>query len=98
MNKEQILKHFGGFIFQRNERSDGSQLVFKFENGFGASLIDDVGYGNEIGVLWFDEEGKSHMVYDSCVKIDENLGAALNLNDEKILMILEQIKNIKKEV
>ena len=38
-----------------NERSGGVQMLFRFPNGYGASLINHTGsYGNEIAVIEWD--------------------------------------------
>jgi len=49
----------------------GIQYLFRFENGYGASLVNHSGsYGNEIAVIRWDENGEFDIVYDTPVTSD----------------------------
>ena len=88
-NKEMILESFGSnFLEENNERG---QMIFKFENGYGVSLINHRGsYGNEIAVLKFEENGMWDINYNTPITNDV-LG---HLDDSEILETLQQVKNL----
>lgn len=69
---------------------------FKFENGYGASVIKHFGsYGFEkdlfeLAVLYFDEDGNSHLSYNTPIT-DDVIGW---LNNDEVLELLDKIKNL----
>lgn len=75
---------------------NGVQYLFKFKNGYGASVIkDDYSYGNECD-LWelaliFWDGGKYHLSYHEIVGNDV-LGY---LTDEKVNRVLKAIRDGK---
>ena len=67
---------------------DGTQLLFRFDNGYGASLINHSGsYGNEIAVI--EWAGANYdLVYDTPIT-DDVLGW---LSPDEIETVLDAIK------
>lgn len=48
-----------------------TQAIFKFDNGYGASVVTSKGtYGVELAVLVFDESGSPHLTYDTPITGD----------------------------
>ena len=74
---------------------DGYHWVFKFPNGYGASVIKHSGsYGNEndlfeLGVIMYDENGEWELCYTTTITNDV-IGY---LNNDEVLELLEKIKN-----
>lgn len=75
--------------------NNGVQKVYKFENGYGASVVrHDYSYGGRVGkweiaVLEF-EGGDWNLTYDTPITNDV-LG---HLSDEEVETTLEEIKNL----
>lgn len=75
---------------------DGIQYVFRFDNGYGASIIKHLfsyGYGDdlwELAVLKFDGDETSHICYDTELT-DDVIGC---LSDEEVCSYLEKIKEL----
>ena len=48
------------------------QIVFRFENGYGASVIPDIGHKTlvELAVLHFDAQNEWHLNYDTPITCD----------------------------
>lgn len=75
---------------------NGIQYVFKFDNGYGASVIKhDYSYGHEkdlweLGVLYFDDDLEAHLCYDTDVTNDVIGG----LTDEDVEDYLNQIAKL----
>jgi len=69
---------------------------FKFDNDYGASVIKHYGsYGYEedlfeLAVLFFDDKGQSHLTYNTPITND----VVGYLTNDKVLELLEQIKNL----
>jgi hypothetical protein len=83
----------------------GVQYIFRFENGYGASVIkyniSDFNMkfvntlpnhmrGFELAVIKFDEEDSFDLVYDTPITND----VITNLENEEVLDILEKIKGL----
>lgn len=75
---------------------DGVQYVFKFDNGYGASVIKFKGsYGHlddlwELAVIRFDGENFWNIVYHTDIT-DDVIG---NLTDDGVNKLLERIQNL----
>lgn len=72
------------------------QYVFKFDNGYGASVVkgDDT-YGSEkdlweVAVLWFGDYDQYELNYDTGIT-DDVIGY---LTDEDVKNLLERIRNL----
>ena len=75
----------------------GTQQVYKFENGYGASVISGGTYTyggdeglQELAVLKFKEDGKYSLCYDTEIT-DDVLGY---LTEQDVKDLLERIKNL----
>ena len=74
----------------------GIQYVFRFENGYGASIIKHMySYGHEddlweIAIIKFDGDETSHICYDTELT-DDVIGY---LSDEEVCSYLEKIKEL----
>ena len=81
------------------ERSihDGSQTIYKFDNGYGASVVFHSGsYGSdqglkELAVIKFREDDKWHLCYETEIT-DDVLGY---LTDEDVVDLLVQIESLE---
>lgn len=74
-------------------RNGGTQVVHKFENGYGASVIRGGTYtygGLELAVLRFKDDGSYSLCYDTEIT-DDVLGY---LNDGDVVELLERIENL----
>lgn len=73
------------------------QYIFKFPNNYGASVIKGPGtFGYkydlwEVGVLWWDKDGRGGLCYDTEITND----VLENLSDEEVLHILDKIMLLK---
>ena len=66
--------------FERRPLHGGEQLVFRFPNGYGASLINLPGsYGNEIAVARFDGDNCDDWVIDYDTPISDGVLGFLTL-------------------
>lgn len=75
--------------------NNGVQKVYKFENGYGASVVrHDYSYGGRVGkweIAVLEFEGDDwHLTYDTPITNDV-LG---HLSDEEVEMTLKEIKNL----
>lgn len=81
------------FVRRRLEAFDNGQLLFRFPNGYGASVIYGVGtYGwheglFELAVLWWESNNRYFLVYDTPITNDV-LGY---LTPEDVLAAIEYI-------
>lgn len=72
----------------------GTQTIYKFPNGYGASVISgeyfytDIEHPYELGVLKFDDEGNGHITYETPIT-DDVIG---HLTEEDVQDTLLQIK------
>lgn len=90
-NKDMIVRKYGDFVIEDKCVLGGVQLLFRFQNGYGASLVSHMGsYGNEIAVIEFQEDGNWKISYDTNITEDV-LG---HLDDEEIIETLGKIQNI----
>ena len=66
--------------FERHPSFGGEQLVFRFPNGYGASLINStMSYGNEIAVARFDGDNCDDWVIDYDTPITDGVLGYLTL-------------------
>ena len=83
-------------LIQRPMR-DGTQVVYKFENGYGASVVcHEFSYGGdeglkELAVIKFYEGDKWHLCYETEIT-DDVLG---HLTDEDVADLLVQIEALE---
>lgn len=74
------------------------QYIFKFENGYGASVVKNIGsYGNrqdlfELAVIIFVSEFEWELCYES--KITDDVDVIGYLTNDDVLELLERIKNL----
>ena len=89
MNKFKILEH---------EIFNGVQEIYRFPNGYGASVVKhDFSYGHqwnmwEMGLLKFNNEGEKRLMTHSPYFEDTVIGY---LDDAEVLKLLNWIKNIE---
>jgi hypothetical protein len=78
---------------------DGTQKIWRFKNGFGASVVKHFGsYGFdadlwELAVLKFEEKGEWHLTYDTPITEDV-IG---HLKPQEVTALLKRIKKLAKE-
>lgn len=88
---DMIKEKFSEYIVEDKEMLQGRQIILKFDNGYGASCINHFGsYGNEIGVLYFDDDGEASLTYNTYITNDV-LG---HLDVKEAENALNQIKNL----
>ena len=86
-------------IQERFGTPDAYQMVYKFDNGYGASVIrHKYSYGGdeglfELAVIRFENEDAWHLCYDTPITEDV-LG---HLEEEEVLNILNKIELLKAE-
>lgn len=95
-----LYLNFEGFERHLEERKtcyEGIQYLFKFENGYGASVIKHGGsYGHredlwELGVIKWNEDGSDwHLTYETDIT-DDVIGS---LTDEAVRGLLQEIKEL----
>lgn len=84
------------YLVSARECYGGIQYVFRFNNGYGASIIKHLfSYGHEddlweIAVIKFDGDETSHICYDTELT-DDVIGY---LSDEEVRSYLEKIKEL----
>ena len=83
------------FLLKEKEHLGGTQRIYKFPNGFGASVVQSpFSYGGRVG-LWelamveFIDDEKYELVYNDIVEGDV-LGY---LTESEVEEVLEKIKN-----
>lgn len=84
------------FLIKERSLLGGVQKIYKFENGYGASVIKHWGsYGGDQGlwelavILFLDEEN-----YELCYKTEITQDVIGYLSWEEVEEILERIKNL----
>lgn len=89
----------GLYLYGYREFDDGVQYIFKFNNGFGASVVKSIGtYGHaqdlwELAVIRIKDDYTFDLVYDTDVT-DDVIGY---LTDDKVNELLDRIKNLDKD-
>ena len=90
-NKELVLKSFADYMIKDGKPNGGVQLVFKFYNGYGASLIyGPYSYGNEIAVLRFTSDTDWGLCYSTEITND----VVGHLDTDGVIETLNQIKSL----
>lgn len=87
------LKHegFEEYLLARKPKVDGVQYLFRFKNGYGASVIKwsfTFGYDDdlwELAIIKFEGDSNSFSLYDDPVG---------NLTDSEVCEYLKKIKNM----
>ena len=88
-----ILMNWRAYLIDANSNYFRDQLLFRFPNGFGASVIrGGISYGNEsglfeLGVVFFDDDGEHHLTYQTPIT-DDVLGY---LSSEQVEYYLQQV-------
>ena len=87
---------FKDYIVEQNDLGY-PQTIYKFPNGYGASVIKFnyvyFGIGIEIAVLRFDEDGNWHIDYCTPITNDVICG----LNEESRDLVLQEIFDLEKQ-
>ena len=83
------------YLIKQRKINDGVQKIYKFPNGYGASVIcNPYSYGGDMG-LWeiavFDKEG--NLTYETPIT-DDVIGY---LNDDEVIEVLNKIKELENE-
>ena len=98
MNLSLNYEGFERFLFETRDRSEdgGIQYIFRFENGYGASIVKhSFSYGHEkdlweLGVLFNYGEDRWHLTYETPITED----VEGNLTDEDVRNLLKRIKEL----
>ena len=81
---------FKEYIYKEGQRDNGNFTIYKFENGYGASVIHhSFSYDLEVAVITFTKDGIWHITYDTKIT-DDVIGYVEDLNS-----ILKDIKELK---
>lgn len=89
------------FIFYETKHYDGVQKIYKFDNGYGASVVrSKLSYGGSIG-LWevalieFDYDKDGYITWRLVYRDDFAKGDVAGcLSDHEVLLLLEWIKSL----
>jgi len=85
-------------IYLERSLNGGSQVVHKFDNGFGASVVQhEFSYGGdeglfELGVIKFESEDEWHLNYSTSVT-DDVIGHLTEEDVEDLLAKIEQLES-----
>lgn len=98
MNLNLNYEGFENNLYERVPRDllGGVQYIFKFENGYGASVIKHIGsYGHEhdlweLAVIRFYRDDDWYLEYDTDIA-DDVLG---HLTDERVRELFQKIKDL----
>ena len=96
MNLNLNYEGFENNLKERGPKHDGVHYVFKFENGYGASVIKHYfSYGHErdlweLAVIRFYRDDEWDLEYDTDIT-DDVLGY---LTDERVRELLQKIKDL----
>ena len=89
-------EQFKDYIVEQNDLGY-PQMIYKFPNGYGASVIKFnyvyFGIGIEIAVLRFNEDGNWHIDYCTPITNDVICG----LNEESRDLVLQEIFDLEKQ-
>lgn len=100
MNLDLNFQGFEQNLIEKKTVWDGIQYLFRFDNGYGASVVKHHGsYGSyddlwELAVIHFDEHDKWHLVYDTPITCDvEGF-----LNDKDVRNLLKEIRDLQEQI
>jgi hypothetical protein len=85
-------------VYLERSLNGGSQVLHKFENGFGASVVQhEFSYGAdeglfELGVIKFENEDEWHLNYSTSVT-DDVLGYLTEEDVQDLLTKIEQLES-----
>lgn len=88
------IDEYKQYLIRKGKQYDGIQYVFKFPNGYGASVIKTrYSYGSEqdlweMALIFFDEDGSSDLTYER--DFDDDVKGYLT--DDNVIELLEKIK------
>lgn len=87
-----ILVNFSPYVVKNETTHFGHQIIVKFPNNYGASIINNLmSYGTELAVLMFDENGDWNITYTTPIT-DNVIGYIENM--EELESILTSIFNL----
>lgn len=93
--RDELIKKYSKYLVKVGESAMGGyQLLFRFENNYGASCINTLSsYGNEIAVVYFSNknDNKYELTYSTSITDD----VLPHLTEDEAVKALEEIKNIK---
>ena len=83
------------YLIKQRKLNGGVQKIYKFPNGYGASVVcSPYSYGGDMG-LWeiavFDKEG--NLTYETPIT-DDVIG---HLNDDEVIEVLNKIKELEND-
>lgn len=88
---------FDEFIITRRDRYGGEQVIFRFENYYGASVVHHSGsYGLELAVLHYYGAKKDD--WNLCYATPVSNDVLGHLSIDKLNDALKQLKELKKKV
>ena len=98
MNLYLKCEEFEKYLVKKEETFEGIQYRFKFDNGYGASVVKHLhSYGYEqdlweLAVIWYSHPEKDiwYLTYDTDIT-DDVIGY---LTDEEVISILKQISEL----
>ncbi len=100
MNLDLNIQGFEQNLIEKKPIWDGMQYLFRFDNGYGASVVKHHGsYGSyadlwELAVIHFDDHAEWHLTYDTPIT-DDVEGF---LEDEDVRNLLKQIRDLQKQI
>lgn len=100
MNLDLNIQGFEQNLTERKSLFNGVQYLFRFANGYGASVVKHCGsYGSkddlwELAVIHFEGENRWHITYNTPIT-DDVKGY---LSNEDVCDLLKQIRDLQKEV
>ena len=100
MNLNLNIKGFEQNLIEKKPIWDGIQHLFRFDNGYGASVVKHHGsYGSyedlwELAVIRFDDHAAWYLTYDTPITNDvEGF-----LKDKDVRNLLKQIRDLQKQI
>lgn len=80
-----------GDIIESNAVNGGYQIIYKFQNGYGASVVQhDMSYGLELAVIKYKDDGQWDLTYETPITSDV-LG---HLTPEELKEHLDSIRKL----
>lgn len=100
MNLDLNIQGFEQNLIEKKPIWDGMQYLFRFGNGYGASVVKHFGsYGSyedlwELAVIYFDDHATWHLTYNTPIT-DDVKGF---LEDKDVRNLLKQIRDLQKQI